>query len=518
MHSSNKVGFWYKLRKYLREYSEITGIHGLRYVAEQRSRTEKIVWVFLLLFSLAGCLYMINEILQKYENSPVVVSFTTEDTPTYQIPFPAVTICPEMKYSREQFNYSEMYFRLYRGEKIEQEVQEKFFHLSLLCDMDGTSIVSRHANYTADEGLFKTFDEVKLDRAALLTYCHFNYAFKKCEDFFAPVIIDEGICYSFNILSGEEVFREHVFNYAEYYYVPNKSEDYFDLETGYKDNAGINTYPRRALMSGADNSLTVFFKYNLGDADFTCNGLFQGFRVLIHTPWDVPRLSKHHFHIPVGKVVVAAMEPEMIITSETVRKFKPERRKCFMQDERHLQHFKYYTQSNCLLECTTNYTLSRCGCVRFFMPRNNTTPICGSGSSICLRRAESELKGTQLKSKLSGHSFCNCQPSCTNLKFGVEISHSDFYFKDYFESHTNMTIIDNSSHWSVLQIYFKEEQFTTVERNELYGMSDLISNFGGLLGLFTGFSIVSLMEIIYFCTLRIFCNEKIYGIWSGRDE
>ncbi|RZC37262.1 ASC domain containing protein, partial [Asbolus verrucosus] len=41
--------------------------------------------------------------------------------------------------------------------------------------------------------------------------------------------------------------------------------------------------------------------------------------------------------------------------------------------------------------------------------------------------------------------------------------------------------------------FFKgAEQFMILERNELYGVSDLISNFGGLLGLFTGFSLITL--------------------------
>jgi amiloride-sensitive sodium channel len=132
-----------------------------------------------------------------------------------------------------------------------------------------------------------------------------------------------------------------------------------------------------------------------------------------------------------------------------------------------------------------------------------------------------------------GKTFCDCKPSCTQLTFNVETSHSDFYFREYFKTVHQQYFTDNtyvsqlcsptihfcclhsSSHWSVLEIYFKEEQFITKERNELYGTSDLISNLGGLLGLFTGFSLISLAEIIYFLSLRIFCNDKMYGRWSG---
>ena len=39
-------GFWHNVRKYLREYAEVTGIHGFRYVAEKRSAAEKWVTVY----------------------------------------------------------------------------------------------------------------------------------------------------------------------------------------------------------------------------------------------------------------------------------------------------------------------------------------------------------------------------------------------------------------------------------------------------------------------------------------
>lgn len=73
---------------------------------------------------------------------------------------------------------------------------------------------------------------------------------------------------------------------------------------------------------------------------------------------------------------------------------------------------------------------------------------------------------------------------------------------------------------SHLQVFFKSNQFITSERNELYGPTDFAANVGGLLGLFTGFSVLSLVELIYFLTLRIFCNIKLYGVkyWYGKFE
>lgn len=72
-------------------------------------------------------------------------------------------------------------------------------------------------------------------------------------------------------------------------------------------------------------------------------------------------------------------------------------------------------------------------------------------------------------------------------------------------------------HYSRLAVYYKELQFLTSERHELYGYVDFFSNTGGLLGLFIGFSVTSAIEIFYFLTLRLVCNIKKYGksFWSG---
>lgn len=62
---------------------------------------------------------------------------------------------------------------------------------------------------------------------------------------------------------------------------------------------------------------------------------------------------------------------------------------------------------------------------------------------------------------------------------------------------------------SRLSIFFKEAQFLTSKRSELYGTTDFLANCGGLLGLFMGVSTLSIVEIIYFCTVRLITNLKM---------
>lgn len=60
-----------------------------------------------------------------------------------------------------------------------------------------------------------------------------------------------------------------------------------------------------------------------------------------------------------------------------------------------------------------------------------------------------------------------------------------------------------------LSIFFKEHQFITSKRSELYGKTDFLANCGGLLGLFMGVSVLSIVEVIYYFTLRLGCTLRI---------
>jgi Amiloride-sensitive sodium channel len=55
-----------------------------------------------------------------------------------------------------------------------------------------------------------------------------------------------------------------------------------------------------------------------------------------------------------------------------------------------------------------------------------------------------------------------------------------------------------------INIYFKENQFMTIQRSELRGSTMFLANCGGLFGLCLGISIISVLEIFYFFTIRLF--------------
>lgn len=147
------------------------------------------------------------------------------------------------------------------------------------------------------------------------------------------------------------------------------TSDKWSLENGYSEKAGLKAYPKRALMAGTKYGLKLTllsYKSNIG---YTCRSSLQGFRVMLHTPTRIPLFSQQYFRVPLNQQVVAAIQPNMITTSDSVKMYNQARRKCFFPSERTLKYFKQYTSLNCKLECLTNYTLEVCKCVNFYMPR-----------------------------------------------------------------------------------------------------------------------------------------------------
>lgn len=65
------------------------------------------------MFSLCVSTYLsitlIGNALQKLDENAIIVSFDERQTPISAVPFPAITICPEIKAERDKLNYTSAY-------------------------------------------------------------------------------------------------------------------------------------------------------------------------------------------------------------------------------------------------------------------------------------------------------------------------------------------------------------------------------------------------------------------------
>lgn len=95
---------------------------------------------------------------------------------------------------------------------------------------------------------------------------------------------------------------------------------------------------------------------------------------------------------------------------------------------------------------------------------------------------------------------CNCLSSCNSIEYKInffEELHKTNYSEDYYS-------------YVTIMFKYKDSEYFPLIRYQEFKTKDFLSYFGGLLGLFAGISLLSVIEIIYFFTVRLITNVIRY--------
>ncbi|XP_014277464.1 pickpocket protein 28 [Halyomorpha halys] len=490
------------LRDYIQDYCNSTSIHGIKYLGETgRPLGERLSWVliFIICFYVNG--YLIQEVWDKWNDSPVIVSFAETATPVWNVPFPAVTICSEVKSRSKIFNFTYyMSNDIFNQNTTDDTTKQKIGDLTLVCDAH----VQVNGEKYAEKRTMDFLLEVTPPFSDTVWECKWSDLATSCPELFTQILTQEGFCYTFNMLDKEDLLRGDPFPFLQLH--GNRTTGW-SLDGGYTHNAPLLAYPRRAFSAGSKAGLTIRMRARDEETDFYCRGPVLGFKVLLHNPAEIPLVRERYLRSPLNQDVVVVVQPNIMDTSPGLLTYDPHRRQCFFPAERYLKFFKVYTQRNCELECLTNHTLEVCGCVGIHMPRYNETKFCGAGKKQCMITAEEELRLKEVAASYKGTSVtCDCLPACTSIQYNSENTQANFASESTVISEKDNTT--KSYKESRISIFFKEMQFTTSRRSELFGVVDFMAHCGGLLGLCCGMSFLSILELIYYITFRIWGNIK----------
>ncbi|XP_013101819.2 pickpocket protein 28-like [Stomoxys calcitrans] len=528
---SKKNAFRQSLEEVYSEFCSNTTIHGFQYFGQHRPWKEVIFWIAMFVASIFFCTYIIVQLYGKWCETPVIVSLSEKSTPIWNIPFPAVTICPETKRSINQTVPS--YLQLVNSLRVYLQQGKKFHSNFTTTDLKDALTLMQLCDVATDAGL-PSFQHDALDYIEILNkmlpdfnrYCYSGIWFgveKSCDKMFSRTYTEEGVCFTFNGLKEKDLYRENTMQYQrslnstlhERVQMFENHSLSWSLEEGYKVQGVLHTYPARVLGSGSMAGFMPTLQGFAEDIDYSCRYVAAGFKILLHSPDDVPTMSKHFLHISMNKDIMIAVKPKMITTSAGIAEYTPHKRQCYLTKDRQLKFFKIYSQTNCAYECLTNFTYHLCGCVTFAMPRSPETPVCGADKLSCYRKANEELlfrqfnRGLQAIEAVEALGDCDCLPACTSLDYETEISEGSFSLENTLKAIGDFQGLRDKYPgmvMSALWIYFKEPQFITSRRSELYGVTDLLANFGGVCGLFMGVSLLSGVEIFYHFTLRLWSN------------
>ncbi|KAF7269202.1 hypothetical protein GWI33_017668 [Rhynchophorus ferrugineus] len=125
---------------------------------------------------------------------------------------------------------------------------------------------------------------------------------------------------------------------------------------------------------------------------------------------------------------------------------------------------------------------------------------CDKADDVCANSMKREMEDLKNGSFLDGE--CACKPGCYEVLFGFKLTGAPIW-QEKINISSNRT-----SSLSIVHFYFGDERYTRSVKNVLYGFSEILSNFGGILSLCLGISFLSIVEIFYYLSLRSYTQQN----------
>lgn len=340
----------------------------------------------------------------------------------------------------------------------------------------------------------------------MIKLCKFGMETINCKTIFSSVLTDEGLCCTFNAVHPKLLFK----NFDQQEHVDEATEGEIEYMTWTPEKGYIasekKVYPLQGKGPGSNMGLTLML--NAEVANYHCSSTSSsGFKVLLHSPIETPKMANFGFFVSTGLETKVVITPKISEASELIRKVPIKQRQCIFADEANLSYYNIYSKKNCEMECSSKMTEDTCCCTLYYMPRtfNNGTVICNRKKASCYEKVLYNIAHAE-----ANYSCNYCLPACFEINYEREISSSKlgtggFMTLETIPSRDVTYIHDNLA---IIHIFFNENAYGGFTKSELIGFTEFLSNTGGLLGLFMGFSVISLIEIIYFLSLRPYCAKK----------
>ncbi|XP_053949282.1 pickpocket protein 28 [Anastrepha ludens] len=481
-------------KKSLKSYLLNTTLHGLKYIAEDKLTLPERTFFGL---SFVGVLilsaYFISNIYVKWSETPIIISTSAKQTFVSDVPFPAITICNLNQASKSKV----------------QGILEKNLNFSLLMSLCGQNQMGEFYNIRGTWRNFRTIlTAVAQPCDEMLLYCSFGSKEENCSVIFNPALTDDGLCCTFNALDPMFMLR----NYSDEDRISNKTANHFvpmdwTPESGYNRDLPKNYYPRVPGGTGSRLGLTVVL--NSSASEYYCTKSKSiGFKVLVHNPAELPKVTNYGFLVTAGREARVPIEPIYENAVPSIRSIHKDRRRCLFSDEGDLTYYRTYSRRNCEIECEAKILIDKCGCVLYYLPRiNSSARICGPNDNTCTNEVQTRIESPDKKLTCS-----NCWPACFELSYKAMITSTTISAGQFFTfDELPPSLFNDATNYreiSIVNFYYLSNILRTTTKSEMFGLTEFLSNTGGLLGLFMGFSIFSIIEIFYYVTLRPYCANR----------
>ena len=92
------------------EYTNNGTLHGISFIGDsKRHWFERLFWAIIFFTSMYFAANFITESYLKFQKNAIITNVDEYPTLITEIPFPAITICPTIKYDKKNYTYTEVF-------------------------------------------------------------------------------------------------------------------------------------------------------------------------------------------------------------------------------------------------------------------------------------------------------------------------------------------------------------------------------------------------------------------------
>ena len=456
----------------IKESLESSSIHAIPNIIRNKNSIIKLIWFLCFIISTSVCIWFIinsiNDFLKFEVTTKIDVVYQTE------VIFPVVSICNLNPFTT---SFSKEHFKKSYGISDERNIVQNYYQALIQSRIDESN---RHL-------LSKNIDEEILNCQFLLSNCSINEDFERFYD------LNYGNCIRFN--SGKNMIGKKI---------PQKLIQKIGI-TGSLD--------LELFIGNSNQNYNPFTKINGFNIFITNESTLSTYgEGLIISPGTSTRIILNKYSI----IKQPSPYSECVGGLNSIDSYHSD---CYRKLVK--QNKTSYSYNKCVRMCFLKnlaYSVCKCQVSYYDMVYDSTLRSCGSDNSRLNKDFECITEAwNKVFKNITVLKECDCPFECQKHGYSSTLSTAEFptrYYYDYLINTSSIkTIYSNLSYEEMKQsiakveIFYDELKETIISQEIKTSLADLISNIGGILGLFLG-NIFLLFIFCFYLKLFLFETQK----------
>ncbi|CAH1252657.1 ASIC5 [Branchiostoma lanceolatum] len=417
-----------------KEFVGNTTLHGLSRIVIAPSGYFRVLWVIAILASYSGFAYMFSSMIIDYFSYSTITDTKLEFA--NELTFPAVTICNMNKFDENKLKAIDYLYLSWFLFGVQVTMADL---------LAAGGIPDETANSTT-EGL--TVENLLLAKGFDIHWTRMPLCFWKgthCTQWnFTHSFGHYGNCYTFNANANNPLYQ---------------------------------------TMQGAGNGFKAFvdLKVNQYTETFFASGNSEvGLKLLVHDPREPPMMDTQGIALAPGNHAFIAVK--QILYENHV----PPWGVC---QDLQLEYYDTYTLNGCYLECRSKHVVRNCSCRPYNLP--GTAPSCDPTTLFsCAKQI--------LDKVVTGELTCDCPVPCSMTSYTTSVSYAGWpnkHTRDYISPYWGMNGSYIEENGVMFSVFYEKLNYQKITEMKAMDEGQLASNIGGMMGLFIGASLLTLLEV-----------------------